>query len=591
MSVSMVENRICVLIEVYKMSKPSKLDVADLIQGLKGLTCDDAELVAKSPMRTHECSHYSKPYEYPQSSTSRSVGGITRVVEADPGSHRGFQQLGPGPMPEAPPPPPPPIYSDVDIRDINTWLSMCSRDPQVINDFIAELNRKDTPQHQDGSFTTLQQFKADGISICSNSSSQISSPAQSPSEQNVTSPESVTFEDNSLYHSMSPIIPSLACINIKPVDDPEDIDRLLAEIPRESGPLKFVDPNVPGRPRDGPDSASPNIGTLMLNLAADNYESTIDLSQFAGTVTPEANFAYSAVEKECLNKKLDPKEKQRAWARISQINVDSLGKGDAEGDTQLMIMLAAKKVFFEYIYVIVERLLKENPKYLSSRNDSNEDALYLAAMVQKQEPLIAGYIAESFIRGKQDVNKKYNKGNTLLHRLAEKGDTHAKVMERLVQLRNQDNQPAFDVNKKNNMGYTPLHTACKAHKGGTVRSYETVRVLLENGADCTEKDYRDENTPLHTLIGESCDKDLVRILLENHRKFRSKDGPTPTTIPNRQGNTALHLACSRNTLDIPVQKEVVEILLQHGAMIHLKNINGCVPSVLVDASRKQVMYN
>lgn len=70
-----------------------------------------------------------------------------------------------------------------------------------------------------------------------------------------------------------------------------------------------------------------------------------------------------------------------------------------------MIMLASKKVFFEYIYVIVERLLKENPKYLSSRNDSNEDALYLAAMVQKREPLIAGYIAESFIRGKQDVNK------------------------------------------------------------------------------------------------------------------------------------------------------------------------------------------
>lgn len=50
-----------------------------------------------------------------------------------------------------------------------------------------------------------------------------------------------------------------------------------------------------------------------------------------------------------------------------------------------------------------------------------------------------------------------------------------------------DNQPAFDVNKKNNMGYTPLHTACKAHKGDTVQMYETVRVLIENGADCAEK--------------------------------------------------------------------------------------------------------
>lgn len=322
-----VEDRICSLIETYKMSKPSKLDVTDLIRGLALRSDDDdTELVAKSPMRTHECSHYPKPYEYPQSYTSRSVGGVTRVVEADPG--RSFQQLAPASMSNATS-----SYLEVDIQAVNHWLSMCNKDPQMINEFIAELNKKDTSHHQESSFTVLQQFKTDGVSICSNSSSQISSPARSPSEQNVTSPESVTFEDNSLYHSMSPIIPSLECINIKPIDDPEEIDRLLMEIPRDDAGLKFVDPNVPGRPRDGLDSTSPNIGTLMLNLAADNYESTIDLNQFTGTVITEENFVYSAVEKECLNKKLDPKEKQRAWARISQINVDSLGKGDSEGDT------------------------------------------------------------------------------------------------------------------------------------------------------------------------------------------------------------------------------------------------------------------
>lgn len=80
----------------------------------------------------------------------------------------------------------------------------------------------------------------------------------------------------------------------------------------------------------------------------------------------------------------------------------------------------------------------------------------------------------------------------------------------------------------------------------------------------------------------------MRILLENADKYEKKDGQPATTIPNRQQDTALHLACRRNTLPLQVQKEVVEMLLRHGAMIQLKNINGFVPSVLVENARKMV---
>lgn len=93
--------------------------------------------------------------------------------------------------------------------------------------------------------------------------------------------------------------------------------------------------------------------------------------------------------------------------------------------------------------------------------------------------------------------------------------------------------------------------------------------------------YLEEDTPLHILMKESCDEKLARILLE-------QSGQCLATIPNRQVNTALHLACGRNTLPLSVQKNVVKCLLHHGAMIHLKNINGYVPSVLVDGTRKQV---
>lgn len=69
-----------------------------------------------------------------------------------------------------------------------------------------------------------------------------------------------------------------------------------------------------------------------------------------------------------------------------------------------MILLVSEKVTLEYVYVIVERLLKENPLYLSCRNELNQDALYLAALKLVWEPLVASYIAEALVRGKQDVN-------------------------------------------------------------------------------------------------------------------------------------------------------------------------------------------
>lgn len=70
-----------------------------------------------------------------------------------------------------------------------------------------------------------------------------------------------------------------------------------------------------------------------------------------------------------------------------------------------MILLVSDKMTLEYVYVIVERLLKENPEYLSCRNELNQDAFYLASCKLVREPLLASYIGEALIRGGQDVNK------------------------------------------------------------------------------------------------------------------------------------------------------------------------------------------
>lgn len=72
----------------------------------------------------------------------------------------------------------------------------------------------------------------------------------------------------------------------------------------------------------------------------------------------------------------------------------------------------------------------------------------------------------------------------MLHCLAKKGDSHAKVLEKLVKLRHPNRVPVFDINKRNNRGFTPLHIACETHRRDAVNTYQTVKILMENGADC-----------------------------------------------------------------------------------------------------------
>ena len=75
----------------------------------------------------------------------------------------------------------------------------------------------------------------------------------------------------------------------------------------------------------------------------------------------------------------------------------------------------------------------------------------------------------------------------MLHSLAKLGDSHAKVLKRLLQLKTLDGTPAFDVNRKNNRGLTPLHIACEVHKPTVLHTFETIQILQENGASCTDR--------------------------------------------------------------------------------------------------------
>lgn len=99
-----------------------------------------------------------------------------------------------------------------------------------------------------------------------------------------------------------------------------------------------------------------------------------------------------------------------------------------------------------------------------------------------------------------------------------------------------------DVNTKNRMGWTLLHTAIRN------RQTEIVTFLIEKGADVNAKDNR-SRTPLHAAV-ETGQKSVAEQLIAKRAEINVMDS---------RADNALSLAKKNN------QKEIVELLVKNGA--------------------------
>ena len=99
-----------------------------------------------------------------------------------------------------------------------------------------------------------------------------------------------------------------------------------------------------------------------------------------------------------------------------------------------------------------------------------------------------------------------------------------------------------DVNSKNRMGWTLLHTAIRN------KQTEIVTMLIDKGADIKAKDNRGRTT-LHFAV-ESGQKDVVEILIAKGVDINIMDG---------RADNALSLAKKNN------QKEIADLLVKNGA--------------------------
>lgn len=118
-----------------------------------------------------------------------------------------------------------------------------------------------------------------------------------------------------------------------------------------------------------------------------------------------------------------------------------------------------------------------------------------------------------------------------------------------------------DVNRINDQDVaklTPLHYAMISDSG--IATYETVRILLDYGADVGSASNIDD-TPLH-FASSAASHDVITLLLDQGANINAN---------NRHGETPLHRAAQSNN------SQNVNVLLRRGANLHGRTISGQTP--------------
>lgn len=116
--------------------------------------------------------------------------------------------------------------------------------------------------------------------------------------------------------------------------------------------------------------------------------------------------------------------------------------------------------------------------------------------------------------GFKNINKRDEKGETVLHHAVENSDH--KTVRLLI-------EKGAEINARDKNGYTPLHCAVFA------KSLENVKVLLRSGAEVNATQYINGCTPLHSACRLGAGVEIIKELVKAGSEVNqlNKYGATP----------------------------------------------------------------
>ncbi|KAM4885639.1 POU domain class 2-associating factor 1 [Sylvia borin] len=267
-----------------------------------------------------------------------------------------------------------------------------------------------------------------------------------------------------------------------------------------------------------------------------------------------------------------PQELEDARRTIGALPIEKLLLEDEDNDTILHIYAA--KGLRAHTLAAAERM--KALRRLDAKEHRGKTPL-LVAVTARQAAIV-----HDLIQAGADINAVDNKGQSALHLAATYG--YAQVLQVILSL-------AFplDLEMKDFEGHTPLHCAVLAHnsllreQGSQAVTEEQhrelqqqsrelescIHLLVQTGASIYSRDVKSNKTVLHFTVQDG-NVSLLRYFLELNA-CKSKD-----FVNNKaHGNTALHMAAAlpgdKN------QREMVQLLLEHGADPSIRNLDNDQP--------------
>ena len=212
-------------------------------------------------------------------------------------------------------------------------------------------------------------------------------------------------------------------------------------------------------------------------------------------------------------------------------------------------------------------LLLENGANVDALDDNGSTPLHLA--ISESEPRAA----EILLDNGANVGLQYNNRQTALHLASQRG--HLDIMRLLL-------ENGANVEAPDSDGSTPLHQAIS--NASFWRLEDAVGLLLEHGANINLRNGQGQ-TALHKASLRGYPK-IVLLILNHGADVDAQDN---------DGSTPLHLIISKTYMDSDAPesseayhdsnvfvdseslREVIKLLLEHGASVHRENNRGETP--------------